>query len=203
MIEQDLVGAYFETNGFLVRQAPKSSTHNVSKKKLDALPVLTVMNPRVSSNEIGLSTRLYSADLAKIRSAKVAILGWQNSSFSPASLSSDVQLGKFFKLEMDESRIRECFDGETEWYEHGIADFLNLLVVPALPLSVERLNKLNQVFTNFQVNGVLTLRSILENLLSQSQASLSYEGSRVLQLLRLVKAYGLSKNPQLDIFQNE
>jgi hypothetical protein len=59
------------------------------------------------------------------------------------------------------------------------------------------------MFEGLEVDGVLTLRSILENLLRQSQPAKSYEGREVLQLLRLVKAYGLSKDPQLEIFQED
>ena len=98
MIEQDLVEAYFESNGFLVRQIPLTSVGINAKKKLVALPVITVMNPRAVANDTQLDTRLFSADLSKIRSAKVATLGWANSSFTAASLSNDAQLSKFYKL---------------------------------------------------------------------------------------------------------
>ena len=81
MIEQDLVEAYFESNGFLVRQIPLTTVGINAKKKLVALPVITVMNPRAVANDTQLDTRLFSADLSKIRSAKVATLGWANSSF--------------------------------------------------------------------------------------------------------------------------
>ena len=204
MIEQDLVEAYFESNGFLVHQAPTPTTSLVNtKKKLEALPVITVMNPRVAKNDSFQNIRLFSADLARVRTARVATLGWGNSSFSPASLSSDAQLSKFFKLEMDASRIKECFTVEQGWQDSGMSDLLKILVVPALPLGIDRMQKLNQKFEEMEVGGVLTLRSILENLLRQSQPSLTYEGHDVLQILRLVKAYGLSKDPQLEIFQEE
>ena len=204
MIDQDLVEAYFESNGFLVRQAPVHSISSVnSKKKIETLPVITVMNPRVVENNKLLNTRLFSADLTKIRSAKVATLGWENSNFSPACLSSDVQLGKFFKQEMDTVRIKDCFSMDSGWQDAGMSDALKILIVPALPKGIDRLQKLTQKFEQLEIEGVLTLRSILENLLGQSQASLSYEGHGVLQTLRLIKAYGLSKDPQLEIFQDE
>ena len=201
MVEQDLVEAYFESNGFLVRQAPVSN-HSLSqgKKKLDALPAITVLNPRVGQNDHQLNTRLFSADLSKIHAARVATLGWENSSFSVASLTSDIQLMKFFKQEMDSNRIQSCFAMDQAYWDAGITDSLKILVVPALPKGFDRLQKLNQRFEELEVDGVLTLRSILENLLRQSQPSLTYDGHEVMQTLRLVKAYGLSKDPQLEIF---
>ena len=204
MVEQDLVAAYFESNGFLVRQAqaPAGSLKS-SKKKLDLLPVLTVLNPRVEENQKLLSTRLFSADLSKIHSAKVATLGWGNSCFSTAYLSSDVQLMKFFKHEVDANRMNECFSLDSPWQNSEKEESLKILVVPALPKGIDRLQKLNQYFEDSEVSGVLTLRSILENLLRQCQPSIFYEGHEVLQTLRLVKAYGLSKDPQLEIFQDD
>jgi hypothetical protein len=205
MIEQELVEAYFESNGFLVRKGSSSvvAQKSRSKKRTDILPVITVMNPRVFQNDSSLNVRLFSADLKKIRSAQVATLGWGNSSFSVASLSSDVQLQKFFKIELDGARIEECFSSNPEWQARESSESLKILVVPALPQGMDRLQKLVEHFKSYGLDGVLTLGSILENLLRLSKPSLQYDGHQVLQTLRLVKAYGLSKDPQLEIFQDD
>jgi len=205
MIEQELVEAYFESNGFLVRKGSSSvvAQKSGSKKRTDMLPVITVMNPRVFQNDSSLNVRLFSADLKKIRSAQVATLGWGNSSFSVASLSSDVQLQKFFKTEVDGARIEDCFSSNPEWQAGESAESLKILVVPALPQGMDRLQKLVEHFKSYGLDGVLTLGSILENLLRLSKPSLQYDGHQVLQTLRLVKAYGLSKDPQLEIFQED
>jgi hypothetical protein len=205
MIEQELVEAYFESNGFLVRKGSSSvvGQKSGSKKRTDILPLITVMNPKVFQNDTSLNVRLFSADLKKIRSAQVATLGWGNSSFSVASLSSDVQLQKFFKIEVDGARIEECFSFNPEWQAGEFAESLKILVVPALPQGMDRLQKLVEHFKSYGLDGVLTLGSILENLLRLSKPSLQYDGHQVLQTLRLVKAYGLSKDPQLEIFQED
>lgn len=203
MIEQDLVEAYFECNGFLVRQAPILSKPLKNKKKLGILPVISVLNPRVPQNEKPLSPRLFSADIARVHSARVATLGWWNSNFSPAYLTSEVQLVKFFKQELDENRIHACFTMDTPGEDSGISDSLKIIVVPALPKDTDRLKKVYQQLENSKIQGVLTMRSILENLLRQTQPLLNYEGHEVLQTLRLVKTYGLSKDPQLEIFEDD
>ena len=203
MIEQDLVEAYFECNGFLVRQAPISSKPLKNKKKLGILPVISVLNPRVPQNEKPMSPRLFSADIARVHSARVATLGWWNSNFSPAYLTSEVQLVKFFKQELDENRIHACFTMDTPGEDSGISDSLKIIVVPALPKDTDRLKKVYQQLENSKIQGVLTMRSILENLLRQTQPLLNYEGHEVLQTLRLVKTYGLSKDPQLEIFEDD
>jgi hypothetical protein len=51
------------------------------------------------------------------------------------------------------------------------------------------------------VDGVLTLRSILENLLRQTSPSHSFLNQGVFHMLKLLKAYDLVKEPQLDMFE--
>jgi hypothetical protein len=50
------------------------------------------------------------------------------------------------------------------------------------------------------VDGVLTLRSMLENLLRQSEPGKVYTGNPFFQVLKLVKTYELAKEPQLEMF---
>jgi len=61
MIEQELVEAYFECNGFLVRKGSSSvvPTKSGLKKRAEILPVITVMNPRVFQNDSFLNLRLF------------------------------------------------------------------------------------------------------------------------------------------------
>ena len=50
------------------------------------------------------------------------------------------------------------------------------------------------------MDGVLTLRSMLENLLRQSELANIYTGKPFFQVLRMLKAYDLAKDPQLEMF---
>ena len=52
------------------------------------------------------------------------------------------------------------------------------------------------------VDGLLTLRSLLENLLRQNLPAQGRGGRSILQLLRLLKSYGLSSDPQMEIFRD-
>ena len=51
------------------------------------------------------------------------------------------------------------------------------------------------------VCGVITLSSILENLLRKMSANIETSDNSAYHLLRLLKAYGLATEPQLDIFE--
>jgi len=200
MIEQELVGAYFESNGFFVRQLNEPASTE-GKRKLDPLPVLSVMNPRSPGNQLSAETRLFTGDLVKIKTALVGVLGWSNSTFSSADLNSDARQTKFFSQQVDAIRVSECFDSVGRKLESGFEAFLKLLVVPCLPSNNERSKKVLDRLKSFQVDGVITLKSIMENLLRQTLPSRNIERREVFNLLRLIKAYGLSKDPQIEMFE--
>jgi len=75
-----------------------------------------------------------------------------------------------------------------------------LLVVPALPRSEGKLGETFSYFKGLGLDGVFTLRSLLENLLRQSLPSKSYHGKSIFQVLQLMKAYELIREPQLEMF---
>ncbi len=202
MVEQELVEAYFESNGFLVRQAGGLSERN-NRRRIDPLPVIAVMNPRVSSNELKPGTRLFSGDLNRVHAALVGILGWTNTPFSIADMSSDSRQVKYFKQQIDQDRMSACFNPGPELAESGMGSFLRLLVVPALPANAEKMASVLSYLQSLGVDGVLTLRSILENLFRQTLRNNGPEARGVFQILRLVKAYGMARDPQMEIFEEE
>ncbi len=200
-IEQEIMEAYFESNGFLVRQAGKPNDSE-SKKKSLPLPTIAVLNPAVQSSDPNLSFRLFTGDLKGVRSALVSRLGWENSSFSNSILNSDAKLMKFFKQEVTQERISLGYNPGPELPESWMGSYLCLLVVPALPRNEVKLKDLFVLFREMGVGGVLCLSSMLENLLRQSMPTLKYSNNGVFQMLKLLKVYQLAREPQLDMFSN-
>ena len=198
-IESDLIEAYFESNGFLVRQAGKAETIT-NRKKRGALPTLAIFNPAVLTNSSSLGVRLYTGDLKKIRAALVSLLGWGNSDFTNGMLNNDGMLLKFYKKEVKEDRVASGFNPGPELAESGMGSFLRLLIVPGLPRNETKVSEVFSMFQGLGVDGVLTLRSMLENLLRQSEPGKVYTGNPFFQVLKLVKAYELAKEPQLEMF---
>ena len=193
--------AYFESNGFLVRQAGKPNDSEIKKKSLP-LPTIAVLNPAVQSSDTNLSFRLFTGDLKGVRSALVSRLGWENSSFSNSILNSDAKLMKFFKQEVNQERISQGYNPGPELPESWMGSYLCLLVVPALPRNEVKLKDLFVLFREMGVGGVLCLSSMLENLLRQSMPTLKYSNNGVFQMLKLLKVYQLAREPQLDMFSN-
>lgn len=200
-IEQEIMEAYFESNGFLVRQAGKPNDSEIKTKSLP-LPTIAVLNPAVQSSDPNLSFRLFTGDLKGVRSALVSRLGWENSSFSNSILNSDAKLMKFFKQEVTQERISLGYNPGPELPESWMGSYLCLLVVPALPRNEVKLKDLFVLFREMGVGGVLSLSSMLENLLRQSMPTLKYSNNGVFQMLKLLKVYQLASEPQLDMFSN-
>ena len=198
-MERELVESYFESNGFLVKETA-SSRDAVSSKKRKRLPTMAIFNPLTQVNDTNLSFRLFTSDLTNIRSALVGLLGWDNSSFSNSLLASDARIFKFFKEETKDERVAESLKPGPDLAGAGFGEFLRLLVVPALPRSEGKLSETMAFLKGLGVDGVLTIRSMLENLLRQSLPSKSYHGKSIFQILRLMKAYDLVKEPQLEMF---
>jgi hypothetical protein len=77
----------------------------------------------------------------------------------------------------------------------------NILIVPALPKLETKTKELFDYLKSLSINGVLTMSSVLENLLRNTLEYSSSSENSVFHLLKLLKAYGLASEPQLDIFE--
>jgi hypothetical protein len=201
-MERELVESYFESNGFLVKGTALSRDTDSSKKQ-NLLPSMAIFNPLAQGNDANLGFRLFTSDLTKIRSALIGLLGWENTSFSNSILTSDARILKYFKQEAKDERIAESLGSGPDLTGAGFGEFLRLLVVPALPRSEGKLRETFSFLKGLGVDGVLTMRSMLENLLRQSLPSKSYHGKSIFQILCLMKAYDLVREPQLEMFPEE
>ena len=191
-VEHDLVRAYFEANGFWVRSSKKI----LANYKKSVLPLFEIFNSSNTATSSDISFRLFTGDLTRIRKACICLLGWEDSVFSNELLSSDAKLIKFFRKEVDSQRIEASC---SQMLNPPKENFL-ILVVPALPKAESKSIELFDSLKESGVCGVITLSSILENLLRKTSANIETNDNSAYHLLRLLKAYGLATEPQLDIF---
>lgn len=191
-VEHDLVRAYFEANGFWVRSSKKI----LANYKKSVLPLFEILNSSNTGTSSDISFRLFTGDLTRIRKACICLLGWEDSAFSNELLSSDAKLIKFFRKEVDSQRIEASC---SQMLNPPKENFL-ILVVPALPRAESKSIELFDSLKESGVCGVITLSSILENLLRNTSANIETNDNSAYHLLRLLKAYGLATEPQLDIF---
>ena len=200
-LEFELMEAYFESNGFLIRQA-NEPVQTSGKKKNSDLPTMAIFNPLQDENDRELGFRLFTGDLSRIRAALVSLLGWGNSSFSNDCFNNDARLSKFFKSEVANEKWSLNVQPGSSLAERGMGEFLRLLVVPNFPRSESKIKIVTELLQKAGVDGVLTLSAILENLLRQTLPSGGSPSHSVFYLLGLLKAYDLVKEPQLDMFED-
>ncbi len=196
--EEEVTRAYFEANGFLVRSA--GLPPEAGKKRAGPLPTLAVFNPEASENAPEVGPRLYTSDIGRIRAALVSVLGWETGGFAANLIGSDAALLRFLKTEATDKRLAPGFTPATSLPEARMGDCLRLLVLPALPRAESKLKEALEVLCEAGVQGVYTLRSMLENLLRRAEPGRDYAALPAMQALRILKAYGLTTEPQLELF---
>lgn len=194
-VEYDLVRAYFEANGFWLKEIEISS--EVSRKKL-IFPYFEIFNASNYTSDREGSFRLFTGDLSRLQSAIVSLLGWQNTGFSADMLTSDARIMKFFRKQIDSQHAN--------WNEDERSFIFNdkqlILIVPALPKSETKSLELFDLLRKHGVQGVLTMSSVLENLLRKTSEIPEIRTNSTFHLLKLLKVYGLATEPQLDIFDS-
>jgi len=201
MVECDLVEAYFEINGFLARKNHKPGP-KPTRKNMEPFPQFTVFNPKAQPSRRELGFRLFSGDLMQVQSAEVIVLGWENTYFTNSLLNSDAKLLKFLKQEIDPERLgfNDSLIDDDSLSADGL---MKVMVVPALPAGLDRMRLLEEHLRKLGLHGILTLKSILENLFRQTLPNkLQMGGGEILHLLQMIKSYQLFRDPQGDIFDS-
>ena len=197
-LDEAIVREYFETHGLLTRRMSKS--REAGRKKGGNEIVLSLHNPTVEANPTDLGFLLFSTDVARIRSALVAVAGWGTPGFSTASLRSGRSLMKFLKGEVIR-KLDDWLEVPSGSMEEGMGPFLRLVCLPGLPGTEKLRDQVVELLKSAGVDGAFTTRAMLEHLLRRADENRDYTGSLPLQFLRILKAYEVVKDPQMELFQ--
>lgn len=196
--DENIVREYFELNGFLVRQLRKYQVQS-RQKRADEEVDLLVLNPLAAGKPPPEGFQLFSGDLANLHRAMVVVKGWHTSTFTPRMLKSGKGLFDFLKKEVLES-VADIF-GHGE--ENGQPAFKKILVLPALPSSDPHRTESLRLLQEKGVDGVISFRTILENIVARIEPNHNYRKSETLHVLRLLKMYEMLRSPQLNLFPEE
>lgn len=188
-VDQLLAREYFEMHGFLVRQHRKYVVQAREKTASEEIDLI-IFNPDPKSEGAPAHFELTSDDLASVRRAIVVVKGWHTETFSPAVLKNP-HLFKFVEKETLK---------EAEKIVGSDGPLLKLLIVPALPASEAMRQQSIELLKSKGVDGVLSFRFILLDLIGHVETNKNYQKSDLLQILRLLKNYDLIKDPQLELF---
>ncbi len=190
-VSETIVREYFELNGFLVRQQRK---YVAPTRREDDDIDFFVLNPQPRDREVPLPFILSSADLPGITRAVVVVKGWHTETFSPAVLANAPEIFRFVEPAVFK-RAAESFGDD--------GTLTKILVVPALPQGEEARMQSIELLRAKGIDAVIPFRTILGDLIAQTESNRNYQKSDLLQMIRVFKSYDLFKEPQLELFKSK
>ncbi len=188
-VSEWIVREYFETQGFLVREPCKYQVA-ARKKRAEEEVDLLVLNPKASEHRISSTMIWSSRQLRHIEKAMVSIRGWHTDRFSPAVLESSPEIFRFTEDEVVSKTSKMLGEGP----------IAKILCVPDMPSSKTLAKESLDMLREKGVDGVLLFRNMLLELAGKIETKNSYEQSDLLQILRILKNYGLLKDAQMELF---
>lgn len=192
-VSETIVREYFELHGFLVRQQRKFVARNRNADDEDDIDFF-VLNPRPQPRPAEFPFVLSSAELASVDRAIVVVKGWHTETFSTARLTNTPEIFRFVEPKPFQQAARA-------FGKDGVP--LKILVVPALPQNSKARDESIALLRSKGIDGVIPFRTMLADLVSETEANRNYQKSDVLQIIRILKNYDFFKGPQMELFRTK
>jgi len=190
-VSETIVREYFELHEFLVRQHRKYIAQ--TKREDDDIDFF-VLNPLATKREDDQPFVLASGDLKHIKRAIVVVKGWHTETFSSARLESTPEIFRFVGTKVFQQAAKV-------FGENGAP--LKILVVPALPHEAGERDKSIALLRAKGVDAVIPFRTMLADLVTQTETNRNYQKSDLLQTIRILKNYDFFKEPQMELFRGK
>ena len=187
-VDENIVREFFELHGFLVCQRRKYIVQTRQKTGNEEVDLI-VLNPVATPPESPLDFEIAPAMLRSVARAVVAVKGWHTEIFAPGLLTHQPKIFRFVEPKAVEEARRLI----------GADGLLKILVIPGLPRDAKMRDRSIELLRAKGVDGVISFRAILQDLLTSVKTNRNYEKSDLLQILRLLKNYDLLKEPQLEL----
>ncbi len=189
-VSETIVREYFELNGFLVRQQRK---YIAPTKREDDEIDFFVFNPQPRPIEAPLPFTLTSRELPGITRAIVVVKGWHTETFSSAVLENAPEIFRF----VEPASFKRAAEGFGD-----VGSLTKILVVPALPQVEEARLQSIELLRAKGIDAIIPFRTILSDLIEQTEPNRNYQKSDLLQTIRVLKNYNFFKEPQARTFQD-
>ncbi len=188
-VSDAIVREYFESLGFLVTQPRKYQVIARSKRADEEMDLLAY-NPNARGKPPANGRLWNSTHLRRVSCAVVGIRGWHTDRFSPSLLELSPEVFRFAHPDVVRQAGRLM----------GRGTVTTVLCVPALPADPARQARALAMLHERGVQGVISFRTVLLELAAMVDTSRNYERSDLLQILRILKNYGLLNDAQLELF---
>jgi hypothetical protein len=188
-VSETIVREYFELNGFLVRQQRK---YIAQTRREDEEIDFFLLNPQPRDREVPLPFILTTEELPGIVRAVVVVKGWHTETFSSAVLANAPEIFRFVEPAVFK-RAAESFGDD--------GTLTKILVVPALPQGEEARLQSIELLRAKGIDAIIPFRTILSDLIEQTEVNRNYQKSDLLQTIRVLKNYNFFKEPQMELFK--
>jgi hypothetical protein len=189
-VNETIVREYFELHGFLVRQDRKYEARG--RQEVERVDFF-VWNPLAVAPEKAAPFILGSADLPVISRAVVVVRGWHTESFGPGVLESSPEIYRFVEPDVVQQAARVFGPDHSP---------LKILIVPSLPQTAAAREQSVAILRAKGVDAVIPFRTMLLDLIAQTEVNRNYDKSDLLQMIRVLKNYDLFKDPQMEFFRS-
>ena len=186
-VNEQIVREYFEHLGYLVNQPCKyisAGRHKRIEEELDLL----VTHPQILEHVVPTEMIWTSVHLKTIRRAMVGVRGGHSERFYAGTYEQAPEI-----LRYAERSARLAGAARL-----GGEPLAVILCIPELPVSEELQAKTLEGLRERGVDGVISFRTMLRELVSAVRVNRNYEKSDLLQILRILKVYDIVKDPQLE-----
>ena len=190
-VSETIVREYFELHEFLVRQHRKHVGQTRQGGRDDEIDFF-VLNPHPQTAEGSLPFALGSAELRFINRAVVVVKGWHTETFSSARLASTPEIFRFVEQKVFQQAAKAFgTDGMP----------MKILVVPTLPQGEQAREESIALLRSKGIDAVIPFRTMLADLVRETETNRNYQKSDLLQIIRILKNYDLFREPQLELFK--
>lgn len=189
-VNEWIVREYFELLGYLVSQPCKYVSTGRNKRTEEDLDLL-VMHPQRNEHHLPDHMVWTGEDLETVTKAMVGVRGGHSERFYFGTFEQTPEI-----LRYAERAARLAASARL-----GGEPLAVILCISELPASEELRDKTLAGLRERGVDGVITFRTMLLELVAAIRVNRNYEKSDLLQILRILKAYGLVKDLQLDFFE--
>lgn len=188
-VSEIIVREFFELNGFFVRQQRKYIA--IARRDDDEIDFL-IWNSHYNAEAGPVPFVLSPPDLAGISRAVVVVKGWHTETFSPGVLANAPEIFRFVEPPVFQQAARA-------FREDG--PLVKILVVPALPQNESARAASIDLLRVKGVDAVIPFRTMLTDLIGQTEVNRNYQKSDLLQIIRILKNYDFFREPQLELFK--
>jgi hypothetical protein len=188
-VNEWVVREYFEQLGFLVTQ-PRKYVPAGRQKKADEEVDLVVFNPTVVEHKVPEHLIWTTEDLKQVARAVVGVRGWHTERFYASTVEQTPDITRFAEPEPIRFAAKLL----------NSPDMAKILCLPDLPASGELKQKTIHALKQKGIDGVISFRIMLTDLVAGVGVNRNYEKSDLLQVIRLLKNYDLLKDSQMDFF---